>query len=77
MIGLSAEGARVWLSKSSNPNRKLAHSWELIEVDFGGDRLVGINTALPMLAARHRGRRHRACRLPHDPPRGEYSAIRG
>jgi sugar fermentation stimulation protein A len=48
MIGLSAPGARVWLSKSGNPNRKLAHSWELIEVDFGGgDELVGINTGHP------------------------------
>ena len=48
MIGLNAPGARVWLSKSANPKRKLAHSWELIEVDFGtGAELVGINTAHP------------------------------
>jgi sugar fermentation stimulation protein A len=48
MIGLNAPGARVWLSKSGNPNRKLAHSWELIEVDFGaGLELVGINTGHP------------------------------
>jgi sugar fermentation stimulation protein A len=48
MIGLAAPGARVWLSKSANPKRKLAHSWELIEVDFGtGTELVGINTAHP------------------------------
>src|SRR3977135_1294282 len=48
MIGLNAAGARVWLSKSDNPNRKLAHSWELIEVDFGaGAELVGINTGHP------------------------------
>jgi sugar fermentation stimulation protein A len=48
MIGLAAPGARVWLSKSANPKRKLAHSWELIEVDFGdGLELVGINTAHP------------------------------
>ncbi|HKA80523.1 MAG TPA: DNA/RNA nuclease SfsA [Xanthobacteraceae bacterium] len=48
MIGLNVPGARVWLSKSANPKRKLAHSWELIEVDFGtGAELVGINTAHP------------------------------
>src|SRR5262245_1308198 len=48
MTGLNAAGARVWLSKSANPNRKLIHSWELVEVDLGGgDELVGINTAHP------------------------------
>jgi sugar fermentation stimulation protein A len=48
MIGLATPGARVWLSKSGNPNRKLAHSWELIEVDFGtGLEFVGVNTAHP------------------------------
>jgi sugar fermentation stimulation protein A len=48
MIGLNAAGARVWLSTSANPKRKLAHSWELIEVDLGGGaELVGINTAHP------------------------------
>jgi sugar fermentation stimulation protein A len=48
MIGLNAPGAQVWLSKSANPNRKLAHSWELIEVDFGaGAELIGINTTHP------------------------------
>jgi sugar fermentation stimulation protein A len=48
MIGLDAAGARVWLSSSDNPKRKLVHSWELIEVDFGGGpELVGINTSHP------------------------------
>src|SRR3989440_4349918 len=48
MIGLNVPGARVWLSKSANSQRKLAHSWELIEVDFGGGaELVGINTSHP------------------------------
>ena len=48
MIGLAAPGARVWLSKSDNPNRKLPYSWELIEVDFGdGIEMVGVNTGHP------------------------------
>ena len=48
MTGLAAPGARVWLSKSNNPSRKLAYSWELIEVDLGsGVELVGVNTAHP------------------------------
>ena len=48
MIGLAAPGARVWLSKSDSPSRKLPYSWELIEVDFGtGRELVGVNTGHP------------------------------
>ena len=48
MIGLAAPGARVRLSRSGNPKRKLAHCWELVEVDFGaGAELVGINTGHP------------------------------
>ncbi|MBZ0214967.1 MAG: DNA/RNA nuclease SfsA, partial [Fimbriimonadaceae bacterium] len=48
MIGLNMPGAKVWLSKSDNPKRKLAYSWELLEVDLGeGPALVGINTSHP------------------------------
>jgi sugar fermentation stimulation protein A len=48
MTGLAAPGARVWLSKSADPKRKLPYSWELVEVDFGtGMELVGVNTAHP------------------------------
>jgi sugar fermentation stimulation protein A len=48
MTGLAAPGARVWLSKSENPSRKLSHSWELVEVDLGGgSEFVGVNTAHP------------------------------
>jgi len=48
MLGLNVPGSRVWLSRSANPKRKLAYSWELIEVDLGrGPALVGINTGSP------------------------------
>jgi len=48
MTGLAAPGTKVWLSKSSNPARKLPYSWELAEVDLGsGMELVGVNTGHP------------------------------
>lgn len=48
MMGLATPGNRVWLSKSDDPKRKLAHGWELVEADLGaGPELVGVNTANP------------------------------
>jgi sugar fermentation stimulation protein A len=48
MLGLAQPAARVWLSRSANPARKLPYSWELVEVDFGsGLELVGVNTGHP------------------------------
>ncbi len=43
MLGCAEPGARVWLSRSANAQRKYPHTWELVEVD--GGVMVGINTA--------------------------------
>jgi len=50
MMGLAEPGARVWLSASTNPKRKLAWSWEIVEaapMRGGAARLVGVDTATP------------------------------
>lgn len=48
MLGLTAPGSRVWLSRSDSQTRKYAHTWEMVEADLGhGPALVGINTGHP------------------------------
>jgi sugar fermentation stimulation protein A len=50
MLGLSAAGLTVWLSKSPDPKRKLAYTWELVEtpaVEPGAWVTCGVNTMLP------------------------------
>ena len=44
MLGVNTPGLPVWLSKSGDPKRKLAHTLEFVEVDGG---LVGVNTMAP------------------------------
>jgi sugar fermentation stimulation protein A len=47
MLGLADPGLTVWLSRSDDPRRKLAWSWELVEVPDPATGLcapVGVNT---------------------------------
>lgn len=44
MLGLAVPDSEIWLSRSDNAARKLAHTWELERVD---GRLVGINANRP------------------------------
>ena len=44
MIGVSEPNSLVQVSKSNNPKRKLAYTWEMIQIDR---TWVGVNTALP------------------------------
>ena len=48
MVGLTAPGSVVWLSKSEAATRKYPHTWEMVEADLGGGpTLVGINPMQP------------------------------
>lgn len=49
MLGVCDIGSKVQVSKSDNPKRKLAYTWEMIEVQSAQDvpTWVGINTSLP------------------------------
>lgn len=44
MLGLNEPGLPVWLSRSDDPKRKLAHTLEMVEADGG---YVGVNTMNP------------------------------
>ncbi len=50
MLGCQPENARVWLSRSDNPKRKLQYTWELVETSPG--QLACVNTARPNSQAR-------------------------
>lgn len=50
MLGCQPENARVWLSRSTNPKRKLKYTWELVETTPG--KFACVNTARPNAQAR-------------------------
>lgn len=56
MEGLPKPGIRVWLSRSDNPARKLAYTWEMAELE---GRVWGVNTMMPNRLVSHllRGKR--------------------
>ncbi|WP_404786599.1 DNA/RNA nuclease SfsA [Altericista sp. CCNU0014] len=47
MTSISTAGSPVQVSLSNNPKRKLAYTWELIEVYDNAPTWVGVNTAMP------------------------------
>lgn len=47
MTSVSTVGSPVQVSQSTNPKRKLAYTWELIEVQDHEPTWVGVNTAMP------------------------------
>lgn len=47
MTGLYLPGHPVMVSRSTNPKRALAYTWEMVEVYDNGPTWVGVNTALP------------------------------
>ncbi len=44
MLGVKDPGTKVWLSESDNPNRKLKHTLEMVQID---GTLIGVNTSHP------------------------------
>jgi sugar fermentation stimulation protein A len=67
MSGLCPVGAPVMVSPSNNPQRKLAYTWEMVQID---NQWIGVNTNLPnkvvALALEQR----------LFPELGEYQAVR-
>ena len=47
MTGISSPGSLVQVSLSTNSNRKLPYTWEMIQVHDNKPTWVGVNTALP------------------------------
>lgn len=47
MKGVYIPGNRVQLSKTDNPKRKLAYTWEMIQLHDNEPTWVGVNTGLP------------------------------
>lgn len=47
MTGVSTPGSLVQVSRSDNPKRRLAYTWEMIQVNDTQPTWIGVNTGLP------------------------------
>lgn len=45
MLGLAAEGTRVWLEPNDDPRKKLKYGWRLVDHENG--HFTGVDTSLP------------------------------
>lgn len=70
MTGVCILGSRVYVSKSNDPKRKLAYTWELIEVHDNEPTWVGTNTGMPNKVTKLALEKHLI------PELSEYSEIR-
>ena len=68
MLGLKAEGLRVWLEPSDNPKRKLKYSWRLVNLPDG--HMAGIDTSVPNMVVGEALRARKVAEL------SAYGAIR-
>ncbi|MEA5616701.1 DNA/RNA nuclease SfsA [Cronbergia sp. UHCC 0137] len=71
MTGVSTIGSAVQVSRSDNPQRKLAYTLELIQVHDHQPTWVGVNTALPNRVVKMALEQHLF------PELGEYSQVKG
>lgn len=71
MTSVSTVGSLVQVSRSDNPKRKLAYTWEMIQVNDKQPTWIGVNTAMP----------NRVIKLALEqrlfPELGNYSTVRG
>lgn len=70
MTGISTPNSRVQISRSNNPKRKLAYTWEMIEVCDSHPTWVGVNTQIPNVVVKELLHQHLL------PTLGDYEQIK-